>query len=138
VLMGQIVEDESRMRLGFREGMDDLNRVIKSASDPDVVRFGKSTLAITSEDYDSRLQEDIKRAGLSGLPGLQRAVGFQHGASAKVPNDLHDVVQIIQHDTNLNVVGAGFLTFRDLSGEPVKMFDFESITSWCSQNQGKC
>jgi hypothetical protein len=136
VLMGRISESEMRMRLGFRLGLDDLIHLIKSASDPDVVRFGKNTLVITSKDFDTRLQEDVKRSGLNGLAFLQRAATAI--GRPTVPSNLHDVVQIIGHDVDLNFVCFAFLTFRDLSGEHVKMFDFDSITSWCSQNQGKC
>ena len=136
VLIGQISECDMRMRLGFRLGLDDLNQLIKRTNDPDVVRFGRSTLAITSEDYDTRSQEGEKRVGLTGLPMMQKVAAAVGRPTA--PSNLHDVVQIIDHDGELNFVGLAFLTFRDLSGEHVKMFDFDSIHSWCSQNQGKC
>ena len=136
VLIGRISEDEARMRLGFRLALNDLINLIKNTNDPDVVRFGKSTLAITSEDFDTRLQDEMKRNGATGMPFLQRAAATIGRPTA--PANLHDVVQIIDHDVDLNVVCIAFFAFRDLSGEHVKMFDFGSITSWCSQNQGKC
>jgi hypothetical protein len=135
-LTGQISECEMRMRLGFRSGLDELNRLLKSTTDPDIVRFGKSTLAIVSEDFEVRLQEEAKSAG-SAMQLMNVYLSRRRPPEA-VPGNLHSVVQVIYQDSNLNAVAIAFLAFRETTGVTVKMFDFAAITSWCSQNQTKC
>jgi hypothetical protein len=139
VLIGQISESEMRMRMGFRSGLDELTGLLKRTADPDVLRFGRSTLAATSQDFETRLQEGVKGFGGKAMPVLQTyLINTLHRPQQSMPGSIHDVVQIIHQDADLNAVGGGFLAFRELTGEQVKMFDFGSITSWCSQNQGKC
>lgn len=60
-LIGQISESEMRMRMGFRAGLADLNKLL--TNDPDIIRFGRSTLSTATEDYETRLQESRKRFG---------------------------------------------------------------------------
>jgi hypothetical protein len=138
IVIGQISESETRMRLGFRSGLEDLNRLIRATNDPDIIRFGKSTLATTAEHFDVRLQEMKKQSGQSGLPYLQLMFARQGRPQSSIPSSLHDVVQMINHDANLDSVAAAFEAFRGMTGENVKMFDFGAIASWCSQNQAKC
>ena len=138
LLIGRISESEARMRLAFRSGLDEIKEDIRTTSDPDVVRFGRSTLATTTADYETRSQDSMKRSGLKGVQFLQAYAVSQQKAQQAVPSSIHDVVQIIRQDDDLNFVAAGFLAFRDLTGEDIKMFDFDAVTSWCSKNQNKC
>ena len=132
LLFGQISESESRMRLGFRSGLDDLNRIMSDTNDPDVLRFGKNTLATVANDFDLGGQKQLKSTNLKAIDLYE--------AYIRKPNQptLHDVVQTIDSDQDLNNVGYGFQAFRELTGESVKMFDFGAVRSWCSQNQPKC
>ena len=134
-LTGQISESEMRMRMGFRSELD---KLLKSTSDADVVRFGRSTLAKVSEDYDARLQEDVKTSGNKAMQALGMYFTSRHRPQESVPGNLRGVVQVIYHDSDLNAVAGAFLAFRELTGASVKMFDFAAITSWCLQNQTKC
>jgi hypothetical protein len=138
LLIGQISESETRMRMGFRSGFDELGRLVKSTNDPDVIRFGRTTLSTTTDHFDVRLQELIKQAGQSGLPLLQLLLLRQGQPQQSVPSSLHDVVQMINHDSDLNHVSLAFEAFRGLTGEHTKTFDFNAVASWCSQNQPKC
>jgi hypothetical protein len=137
-LIGQISENEMRMRMGFRDGLEKSKRLLKTTNDPDVLRFGRSTLAITSEDFETRVQENSQRLGLKGLPMLQNYLFGQHRPQQSVPSDLRGVVQLIRDDSDLNAIAAAFVAFRDFTGENVKMFDFDSVAAWCSRNQAKC
>jgi len=137
-LTGQISESEMRMRMGFRSGLDELDKLLKSTSDADVVRFGRSTLAKVSEDYDARLQEDVKTSGNKAMQALGMYFTSRHRPQESVPGNLRGVVQVIYRDSDLNAVAGAFLAFRELTGASVKMFDFAAITSWCLQNQTKC
>lgn len=137
-LIGQISECEMRMRMGFRSGLNELNKILSTATDPDAVQFGKITLATTSQDYDSRLGGDVKQAGEQALTALDNYMRAQHRPEQSLPTNIHGVVQVIDHDPDLNAVAGGFLAFRELTGASVKMFDFAAIETWCSHNQPKC
>jgi hypothetical protein len=137
-LVGQISEKEMRMRMGFRSGFDELNGILKNTTDPDAVRFGRSTLAIVSQDYDARIGDDIKNSGGKAMQPLVTYMMNQHRPQQSWPSNLHDVVQIIRHDPDLNAVAGAFLAFRELTGASVKMFDFGEVEAWCSRNQPKC
>jgi hypothetical protein len=139
-VVGQVSESEMRMRMGFRSGLDELNRLLKSTSDPDVVRFGRGTLAIVSQDFDARTQEGVKKlmTGGKAMPALALYLMNQRRPPESVPSNLHSVVQVIHHDSDLNAVAFAFLAFRELTGASVKMFDFGEVEAWCSQNQPRC
>lgn len=138
LLIGQISESETRMRLGFRSGLEDLNNLIKRTNDTDVIKCSNSTLAITGEHFEFRLQEATKQIGQKGMPFLQSFLLRQGRPQQSVPFNLHDVVQMIYHDPDLNCVAAAFVAFRDLTSSDAKMFDIGAIRIWCSQNQSKC
>jgi hypothetical protein len=82
------------------------------------------------------MREVVNRFGGQALSALQNnpdLVTTNHR-----PSDLHDVVQIIDQNSDLNNVAVAFIAFRQLSGENVKMFDLAAVTSWCSRNKPKC
>jgi len=122
--------------MGFRAGMDDLNRLLKSTNHPDVLKFANTTMIAVGQDYDIRMQENANRFGGQALVALQNTQAL--ALAGQRPNDLHDVVQIIDQNPELNTVATAFIAFRQLSGENVKMFDSAAITSWCSRNKLKC
>jgi hypothetical protein len=137
-LLGQISENEMRMRMGFRDGLDELKKLIKGTNDPDVLRFGRNTLVTTSEDYETRVRESSQRQEIKGPQMLQNYLLSQHRPQQSVPSDLRNLIPFLRNESDLNAVAAGFAAFRDFTGENVKMFDFDSITAWCSRNQPKC
>jgi hypothetical protein len=136
--VGQLSECEMRMRMGFRSGLDELNGLLKSTTDPDVTRFGKSTLATTSQDFDDRIGGSVKQLGVPAMQALVSYLISQHRPQQSLPANLHDVVQVINHEQDLNAVAGAFVAFRELTGASVKMFDFGAVESWCSNNQPKC
>jgi hypothetical protein len=134
--MGQISESDMRMRMGFRGGMDDLNRLLKSTNDPDVLKFANTTMTAVGQDYDTRMQENANRFGGQALFALQNTPVLAFAGQS--PANLHDVVQVIAQNPELNTVATAFIAFRQISGENVKMFDSAAVTSWCSRNKPKC
>jgi hypothetical protein len=137
-LIGRISECEMRMRMGFRAGLDELNDVLGETRDLDILRFSRATLSTTTDDFETRLREDASRNSLKGMAMLQNVMLKQGRPQQSVASSLHDVVQLIRQETDLNIVALAFGAFRELTGENVKMFDFAAVTKWCSQNQGKC
>ncbi len=140
-LIGRISESEMRMRLGFRAGLDELNTLLRNTNDPDVVRFVKTTLATTSQDFETRLQESIKQPPQPGMKAMQLLQVYlmnQRRPQESIPSNLQGVVRLIYQDSDLNAVAAAFAAFRDFTAENVKMFDFDAVRTWCSRNQPKC
>jgi hypothetical protein len=138
-LVGQISESEMRMRMGFRSGLDAVNAVLKSTTDPEVLQFARITLSTASQDFDTRFQENVRVMGGQALLVLQMyLINQRHITQQSLPANLHDVVELIYHDADLNVVADAFLAFRDFTGTKVKMFDVGAVEAWCSNNQPKC
>jgi hypothetical protein len=137
--IGQITESQARMRLGFRSGLDELNAVINSATDPDTLQFARSTLTTTAEDFEESWVEGPQKAsGQSWFDVLKAFTNRPQTPGWKSPQNLHEVVELIKSDKHLDVVSLGFLTFRELTGEKVKMFDLRAVNNWCSNHEPKC
>jgi hypothetical protein len=140
-LIGRISECETRMRMGFRSGLDDLASIINVTKDPDGLRFARGTLSTTSEQFDSRLSGEQKNMGFpSSLAYLNFMFQSQvRNRNLSPPSSAHDVVQIIENDQDLNIVAVAFLAFRELAQDPgLKMFDFAAVKSWCASNGPRC
>jgi hypothetical protein len=137
VAIGQIEDSNMRMRMAFRDGLDDLTRIMKTSTDSDIVRFANTTMTSVSRDYETRVRELVSRFNGNALSAMQNNQAVLIGFGLR-PNDLHDVVQVLTKSDDLNVVSIGFAAFRQLSGENVKMFDVAAVTSWCSRNKPKC
>jgi hypothetical protein len=45
-LIAQIAESDARIRVGFRDGLTNLNKLLASMKDPDAIRFGVSVLTM--------------------------------------------------------------------------------------------
>lgn len=137
VLIGRISECEARIHTGFRSALVELAGIANTTHDPTALQFAKSTLASTSAGYDTFWQEDMKRfQGAKPLNFLQMQLS-RPGTSPPAQN-LHDVVQLIDTDQDLNTVAIAFIAFRDLTSEKVKMFDFAAVKAWCAGHRGQC
>jgi len=123
------------MRLGFRSGLDQLNSLISSTTDPDTLRFAKSTLAITAQDFEASW---IEPAGNPKPPGTW--LDYMKGRGWLLPprQNLAGVVEVINNHKDLNVVSLAFIVFRELTGEKVAMFDVGAVRKWCANNPPKC
>jgi hypothetical protein len=137
VALGQIDDSNMRMRMGFRGGLDDLTRILKTTNDADISKFANTTMTSVSRDYETRAQADANRFGGNALFAMQNNIAIL-ATSGQSPNDLYDVVQVINKSDDLNPISLAFIAFRQLSGESVKMFDLAAVTGWCSRNKPKC
>lgn len=135
LMIGEISEYQNRMRLGFRSGLDQLNSLIGSTTDPDTLRFAKNTLAITAQDYQSSWLESRPPK----LPG-QTWLDVMKGRNVLPPlkQNLAGVVELANTDKDLNIVALSFIVFREQTGEQVGMFDFPAMKNWCARNEPKC
>jgi hypothetical protein len=109
---------------------------MKGTNDADVLKFANTTMTAVGQDFDTRMQENANRFGGQALFALQNTPALI--TPDHRPSDLHDVVQIIAQNPELNTVATAFIAFRQLSGENVKMFDSAAVTSWCLRNKPKC
>jgi hypothetical protein len=133
LLLARVSESAARMRLGLRPGLDELLNLVNGTQDPDVARSARSTLALVTADYETVFQRNTQ-----GSPTRKAAdllANFRFGVQ---PKTLHEVVEIISDDADLNYVALAFLTFNDLTGEKTKMFDFAAVKKWCANNEPKC
>ncbi len=60
----------------------------------------------------------MKRTAQKGMPTLQSFMLRQGRPQQSVASNLHDVVQLIYYDSDLNVVATAFAAFRDIKSEP--------------------
>jgi len=135
LMIGQITESQARMRLGFRSGLDDLNSIMSSTTDPDTLQFAKGTLTITAEDFEQSWV-DSQRTNSQSWFDLLKAYTNRPGWNS--PQNLGEVVGVINKNKDLNVVAIAFLAFQELTGEKVKMFDLRAVNNWCSSHEPKC
>jgi hypothetical protein len=143
VLIGRISECEARIHAGFRSALVELTDIQNSANDPQVRQFANSTFTTTAQGYDSYWQINMKNwqntnKTAKPIDLLRSFLTGKNGPSPKPVSNLGDVVQVINEDQDLNSVACATLVFRDISGEPIKMFDFGAVKSWCAKNEPKC
>jgi hypothetical protein len=134
LLLGRISDEGTRMRVGLRSGLDELRLIANGTGDPKALQFAKDRLTLITNDYDTVEERNVQRSPTH--KAIDALGTYRFGER---PSSLHDVVQIIDNDADLNYVALAFLAFRDLSGEQyVKMFDFTAVKSWCASHQPKC
>jgi hypothetical protein len=122
-----------RMRVGFRDAFDELNRRYRNASDDELRRTEKSILDSITADYEARWKANMKRAGLKAGAMLASTNNGQ-----KPPNSTAEFVKIIRTDDQLDDVCLAFLAFRDYTNQQVRMFDIEAVEKWCHENVAQC
>lgn len=138
VLIGKISEDEARIHMGSRSALVEVTGIAHNTRDVHVREFAESTLTATAKAYEEFWQNDIKRIAPSTALS-QLDIGIKMSApGAGQTKGLPDVVAAINQNQDLNIVAVAFLAFTELTGEHLKMFDFEAVQSWCAKHQGKC
>lgn len=138
LLIGRISECEARIHTGFRSALVELNNIVNTTHDPIALDFAKSTLSSTSGGYDTYWQLNMKQAKDQGLKPLDFLMTLLPNAARSPTPTLHNAIDLINTDQNLNVVATSFLVFRESTGENVKMFDFAAVKSWCATHQSQC
>ncbi|HWR17975.1 MAG TPA: hypothetical protein VN577_24315 [Terriglobales bacterium] len=137
LFVGQISESDTRMRIGYRSGFDEIRAIRKQTHDPAVLRFADTTLSSTTQHYESSWGQFVKNGNEPALKALQTSNFRDADESEPVPETIRDVVRIINNSPDLNRVALAFFAFRELSGEHAAMFDIDSVNSWCART-GKC
>lgn len=138
VLIGRISECEARIHLGYRSSLFELMDIVHGAHDPYVREFAKTTLASTTKGYEDFWTDSVKQTGTNSALGLLSARWAKPGQPQPTGPLLANVVNVINKNDDLNTVTLAFLSFRELTREQVKMFDFAAVKSWCAKNQQKC
>ena len=143
ILIGRISECEARIHTGFRSGLTELKSIIHDTQDPSVREFAQSTWTTTSEGYDSYYKTSVMWQGIRTVPqqfmNYLNQTRFAHNGATDVVSDLSGVVRVINQDQELNNVAAATLVFREMSEDRnIKMFDFDSVNSWCANHEPKC
>jgi hypothetical protein len=139
--IGEISESAARMRLGFREGFNEIITLSEKTKDPEVLRFAQNTLNTIAQDYELRVGGDLKRSNVSALSALQMYIVTSERVpwnSPEMPINLAGIVKLINDNSNLEAIAGAFFAFREATGQNTKMFDFDGVAKWCSQNRPKC
>jgi hypothetical protein len=133
-LMTRISDCETQIRFNSRDAYEELVRIVQNTRDPEVIRYGKKALDSINKNYDAAWQPtpSWKQKPLDFMKSLMI------GNLKQPPSNLHDVVSVINDESDLSLVALGFIVFRDLTGEKVRMFDFAAVKSWCASHQPKC
>ena len=84
-------------------------------------QFAQSTLTATAKGYDDHWQSTVRQAA------PEKA--FDVLKDSTPVSTLRDVVRVINKEPDLNSVSLAFLAFRDMTGQHVKMFDFDAVNS---------
>ncbi len=74
---------------------------------------------------------------VGGSAASKRSLG-EAGQPSLTGPPLANVVYTIRNNDDLNAVTLAFLSFRELTGDNVKMFDFSAVNSWCDKHQAQC
>jgi hypothetical protein len=137
VKIGEIFEDEARMRGGLRSGLEDLNKIVKSTADPDVLQIAKNSLQRATDEFDLRIQKERRAISDSVYDLLKSYLRRRPGPPPDI-NTAHGLITIINTETDLNCVAAVFETLKNYTGTNLKTFDFDAVSAWCSDNKPKC
>ncbi len=92
----------------------------------------------TAKNYEDYWTDIVKQTGTNSALGQLSAHWVKPGQPQPTGPELPNVVGVIKSNDDLNAVALAFLSFRELTGEKVKMFDFANVNSWCVKNPGKC
>jgi len=138
VLIGRVSELETRIHGGSRVSLIDLMGIARDAHDKYVREFAQATLNTTTKNYEDFWADSVKQTGTNSAQGLLSGRWAKPGQPQPTGTPLANVVYAIRNNDDLNVVTLAFLSFRELTGEKVKMFDFSAVNSWCDKHQGQC
>jgi hypothetical protein len=128
--MGDVSAASSRLRLGFREG---LNTLVKQSSNSDetVRRYARASLLIIGSDYETALKKRHSNWDATQI----EAIYFGPQPS---PKTLKDFIQAIRHSDNMDAVAAAFVLMRDKTATKIQVFDIPGVEKWCADNKPKC
>lgn len=139
VQIGRVSECEARIHLGYRSSLFELMSIVHDARDHYVREFAKATLTSTTKNYEDFWITSVKDAGTNSAVGLFSDHLVKPGKPlTRSAASLVTVVDAIDHDDDLNTVTLAFLCFRELTGEQVKMFDFDAVKVWCGNHKNRC
>ncbi len=123
-----IADMAMRMRIGLRSGLIDLEYVALH-SDNEVQRISANNLLQRiSADYDSVHSRTIESNIPNDLSAIKQMMILQPTDSDSAA--YARLIDIIQHNDDLNEVSFSFIVLRKFTKYPFKMFDIKSVTKW--------
>jgi hypothetical protein len=128
--MGDVSAASSRLRLGFREGLDSLVKQSNS-SDETVRRYARASLLIIGSDYETVLKRHFPNLDATQVAAI-------YFGPQPPPKTLKDFFQAVRHSDNMDTVVAAFVLMREKTGTKFQMFDIPAVEKWCADNKPKC
>jgi hypothetical protein len=124
--IGEVANEGARLRIGLRPALDAL---VKSTASPNkiVSQYARSTLILIGSDYEITLNRKLP----SGFD-LKTYFGVE------TPKNLKEVLNLIRHSEDVNVVALAFMQMRRTTGAQMQVFDVPAAERWCAENRPKC
>jgi len=124
-----------RMRIGFRDALDELTKRYKESDDANIRRTERILLDSIAADYEDRWSAKSAASG-----GAQQALSAYAVlvAHKQVPISVANLVKAIREEKDLEMVCGAFLVLRQSTGVHFPMFDVEAVGKWCQENSSKC
>jgi hypothetical protein len=133
--LGVLADNAMRMRLGLREGLNNLKRITKTGSKQEQER-ASGLLESISRDYDS---VSAKVVGLERRKFVEEQCAIWNIAKDIRGPKLTGVLIAMAHtETDLNSLALLFQMMRINTGVLFKMFDIDEIDRWCTNHPAEC
>jgi hypothetical protein len=128
--MGDVAGAASRLRIGFREGLDSLVKQ-SGGSDESVRRYARGSLLMIGSDYQTALKKRFPDMSPSQIAGV-----FSNPQPP--PKNLKELLETIRRSDNVDRVAAAFLLMSEMAGTDIKVFDIPAAEKWCAEHRPKC
>lgn len=134
--MGQLVDIGMKVRVGLRDGLEELAAQVRTSPSENIRLRAKSLLDSITADYETVGVANLRDRKLQHALDALEFYGL--GQLKDQPSLVPGLLDVIRRDRNLNRVAFAFLALREASGRQFKMFDFADVNRWCEMNQPRC
>ncbi len=117
LLLGTIVDNATKMRIGHREGLDNMLKIIKNEENALMRNKALEIFNVIASDYEKFAKDSWV------------SPSYDQSDIAAVKKLKSKLVQEIEVETSLGPMAELFLSLRSLGEEKLGMFDFDGVAS---------
>lgn len=131
--LGLITDAAMRMRIGLRDGLDELIKIQKTSTDSNIKERAKLLLKSIADDYDRIGKEIFKEMG-----GSVNVIGDLKESKDEFKDEnniIPDLMKVIHSKRPLEDIALAIIVLREKTGEQFNMFDIENIERWYKKNK---
>lgn len=118
-----------RMRVGIRDGLDELIDLQKTSTDSNIKERAKILLNRIASDYEISAKRILNEFGGSAI------FLTDFNVSKDKNNIIPDLIKVIHSDESLDQIALAIIILREKTGEQFRMFDIEEIDTWFQNNK---